>query len=119
MEESMLSTEERKKRMKSCDVCVKVVMQRYGGFNKKLTFSAICYFCPSLMIRRSPVQRIRGATRRYVCRFLTTVERHLKNVIYGIGFQVVIETIPPMMNALRMVWIVSKHYNTDEKVNCS
>jgi len=50
-------------------------------------------------------------------RFLTTVERHLKNVTYGIGFQVVIETIPPMMNALRMVWIVSKHYNTDEKVN--
>jgi len=54
---------------------------------------------------------------RFACRFLTTVERHLKNVTYGIGFQVVIETIPPMMNALRMVWIVSKHYNTDEKVN--
>ena len=50
-------------------------------------------------------------------RFLTTVERHLKNVTYGIGFQVVIETLPPLMNALRMVWIVSKHYNTDEKVN--
>ena len=53
----------------------------------------------------------------YACRFLTTVERHLKNVTFGVGFQVVIETIPPMMNALRMVWIVSKHYNTDEKVN--
>ena len=51
------------------------------------------------------------------CRFLTTVERHLKNVTYGVGFQVVIETIQPMMNALRMVWIVSKHYNTDEKVD--
>jgi len=54
-----------------------------------------------------------------ICRFLTTVERHLKNVTYGIGFQVVIETLPPLMNALRMVWIVSKHYNTDEKVNRS
>lgn len=49
-------------------------------------------------------------------RFLHTVERHLKNLTYGIGFGVVIETIPPMMNALRMIWIVSKHYNTDEKV---
>ena len=63
----------------------------------------------------SPVQHT--VTMPFACRFLTTVERHLKNVTYGIGFQVVIETIPPMMNALRMVWIVSKHYNTDEKVN--
>ena len=53
----------------------------------------------------------------FMNRFLTTVERHLKNVTYGVGFQVVIETIPPMMNALRIVWIVSKHYNTDEKVS--
>ncbi|KAI8783097.1 dynein heavy chain 10, axonemal, partial [Biomphalaria glabrata] len=26
----------------------------------------------------------------------------------------VIETIPAMMNALRMIWIISRHYNTDE-----
>lgn len=31
-------------------------------------------------------------------------------------FQVVIDTIPSMMNALRMVWIISRHYNRDERM---
>ena len=26
----------------------------------------------------------------------------------------VIDTLPSMMNALRMVWIISRHYNWDE-----
>ena len=30
--------------------------------------------------------------------------------------QVVSETIPSMMNALRMVWIISRHYNKDERM---
>ena len=30
--------------------------------------------------------------------------------------QVVIDTIPSMMNALRMVWIISRHYNRDERM---
>jgi dynein heavy chain len=51
-----------------------------------------------------------------IARFLMTVERHLKNLTYGVSFRVVMDTIPPMMNALRIVWIVSRHYNTDEKV---
>ncbi|KAM5191717.1 dynein axonemal heavy chain 10 [Mantella aurantiaca] len=49
-------------------------------------------------------------------RFLTTLERHLKNLTHGTGFNVVLETIPPMMNALRMVWIISRHYNKDERM---
>ena len=28
----------------------------------------------------------------------------------------VIDTLPSMMNALRMVWIISKHYNRDERM---
>ena len=28
--------------------------------------------------------------------------------------QVVIDTLPSMMNALRMVWIISRHFNRDE-----
>lgn len=49
-------------------------------------------------------------------RFLSTLERHFKNITHGATFQVVIETIPSMMNALRMVWIISRHYNKDERM---
>ncbi|NWR55804.1 DYH10 protein, partial [Bucorvus abyssinicus] len=47
-------------------------------------------------------------------KFLSTLERHLKNLTYGTGFDVVLDTIPSLMNALRMVWIISRHYNKDE-----
>ena len=49
-------------------------------------------------------------------RFLSTLERHFKNITYGANFHVVLETIPSMMNALRMVWIISRHYNRDERM---
>ncbi|XP_059165934.1 dynein axonemal heavy chain 10-like isoform X2 [Physella acuta] len=49
-------------------------------------------------------------------RFLSTLERHFKNITYGATFQIVTETIPSMMNALRMVWIISRHYNKDERM---
>ncbi|XP_033627732.1 dynein heavy chain 10, axonemal-like [Asterias rubens] len=49
-------------------------------------------------------------------RFLSTLERHFKNVTHGASFQVVLDTLPSMMNALRMVWIISRHYNRDERM---
>ncbi|XP_078277210.1 LOW QUALITY PROTEIN: dynein axonemal heavy chain 10 [Rhinoraja longicauda] len=49
-------------------------------------------------------------------RFLSTLERHFKNLSQGTKFQVVMDTIPSMMNALRMVWIISRHYNKDERM---
>nr|XP_026696380.1 dynein heavy chain 10, axonemal isoform X1 [Ciona intestinalis]XP_026696381.1 dynein heavy chain 10, axonemal isoform X2 [Ciona intestinalis] len=49
-------------------------------------------------------------------RFLTTLERHFKSLAHGAGFHTVVETIPSMMNALRMVWIISRHYNKDERM---
>uniref|UniRef100_A0A8C9QE97 Dynein axonemal heavy chain 10 n=1 Tax=Spermophilus dauricus TaxID=99837 RepID=A0A8C9QE97_SPEDA len=49
-------------------------------------------------------------------RFLSTVERHFKNITHGASFQVVLDTIPSMMSALRMVWIISRHYNKDERM---
>ncbi|ELU10552.1 hypothetical protein CAPTEDRAFT_221643 [Capitella teleta] len=49
-------------------------------------------------------------------RFLSTLERHFKNITHGATFQVVIDTLPSMMNALRMVWIISRHYNRDERM---
>lgn len=49
-------------------------------------------------------------------RFLSTLERHFKNICYGSSFHVVAETLPSMMNALRMIWIISRHYNKDERM---
>jgi dynein heavy chain len=46
-------------------------------------------------------------------KFLTTLERHFKNISSG-EFTVIVDTLPSMMNAIRMVWIISRHYNTDE-----
>eukprot|EP00762_Andalucia_godoyi_P000035 ANDGO_02235.mRNA.1 Dynein-1-alpha heavy chain len=48
-------------------------------------------------------------------KFLTTLERHFKNLSVG-NLGTINETIPSMMNALRMVWIISRHYNTDERM---
>uniref|UniRef100_A0A663MH87 Dynein heavy chain tail domain-containing protein n=1 Tax=Athene cunicularia TaxID=194338 RepID=A0A663MH87_ATHCN len=47
-------------------------------------------------------------------KFLSTLECHLKNLTYGTGFNVVLDTIPSLMNALRMIWIISRHDNKDE-----
>jgi dynein heavy chain len=49
-------------------------------------------------------------------RFLSTLERHFKNICYGTSFNIVTETLPSMMNALRMIWIISRHYNKDERM---
>ena len=48
-------------------------------------------------------------------KFLATLERHFKNITHG-SFSTIIDTIPSMMNAIRMVWIISRHYNTDERM---
>ncbi|OAE19678.1 hypothetical protein AXG93_1847s1410 [Marchantia polymorpha subsp. ruderalis] len=45
-------------------------------------------------------------------KFLTTLERHFKTICTG-PLPRVLETIGPMMNALRMVWIISGYYSDD------
>lgn len=49
-------------------------------------------------------------------RFLSTLERHFKNVSTG-ELSVVRDTIPIMMKALRMVWIISRHFNNDDRMS--
>lgn len=39
-----------------------------------------------------------------------------QNLTHGSSFSVVLDTIPSMMSALRMVWIISRHYNKDERM---
>jgi dynein heavy chain len=48
-------------------------------------------------------------------KFLGTLERHFKNIIIG-SMQSVQDSLPSLMNAIRMVWIISRHYNRDERM---
>nr|Q9SMH3.1 RecName: Full=Dynein-1-alpha heavy chain, flagellar inner arm I1 complex; AltName: Full=1-alpha DHC; AltName: Full=Dynein-1, subspecies f [Chlamydomonas reinhardtii]CAB56598.1 1-alpha dynein heavy chain [Chlamydomonas reinhardtii] len=48
-------------------------------------------------------------------KFLTTLERHFKNIATG-PLGGILDTLPPMMNALRMVWIISRHYSDDQRM---
>eukprot|EP00736_Rhodelphis_marinus_P002315 Rmarinus@m.3250 len=48
-------------------------------------------------------------------KFLTTLERHFKNISQG-SLTTIIDTLPSMMNAIRMVWVISRHYNRDERM---
>jgi dynein heavy chain len=48
-------------------------------------------------------------------KFLTTLERHFKSITSG-PLAGIVDTLPPLMNALRMVWIISKHYSDDARM---
>ena len=48
-------------------------------------------------------------------KFLTTLERQFKNLANE-GLNGVEETLPSLMNGLRIVWIISRHYKTDDKM---
>ncbi|XP_073386148.1 dynein-1-alpha heavy chain, flagellar inner arm I1 complex isoform X3 [Physcomitrium patens] len=45
-------------------------------------------------------------------KILTTLERHFKRLRDG-NLSGILETISPMINALRMVWVISRHYSED------
>ncbi|NXW70037.1 DYH10 protein, partial [Hirundo rustica] len=49
-------------------------------------------------------------------KFLSTLERHLKNLSTGTGLDVISHTIPSLLNALRLVWTMSWCYNKDERM---
>jgi dynein heavy chain len=49
-------------------------------------------------------------------KFLTTLERQFKNLASEEGFHVILETIPSLMNGLKMVWIISRNYKNIEKM---
>ncbi|TPX63919.1 hypothetical protein SpCBS45565_g06282 [Spizellomyces sp. 'palustris'] len=48
-------------------------------------------------------------------KFLSTLERHFKNIITG-SLNSVQDSLPSLLNAIRMVWIISRHYNRDERM---
>ncbi|NXP21053.1 DYH10 protein, partial [Scytalopus superciliaris] len=48
-------------------------------------------------------------------KFLSALERHLQTLARGSGSDV-LSTIPSLLSALRMVWVMSRHYNKDERM---
>lgn len=49
-------------------------------------------------------------------KFLTTLERQFKNLASEEGFSVIQETIPSLMNGLKMIWIISRNYKNIDKM---
>ncbi|XP_030593055.1 dynein heavy chain 10, axonemal isoform X2 [Archocentrus centrarchus] len=49
-------------------------------------------------------------------RFLKILERHFMNLATGANFGVILETIPPLMESLQIVWMMSGHCNTNERM---
>lgn len=45
-------------------------------------------------------------------KFLTTLERHFRSISSG-PFTGILDTLPLLMNALRMIWIISRYYSDD------
>ena len=45
-------------------------------------------------------------------KFLTMLERHFKNMSLG-DLSTTLETIPSMMNSLRLIWVISHHCNKE------
>uniref|UniRef100_A0A3Q1G9E8 Dynein axonemal heavy chain 10 n=1 Tax=Acanthochromis polyacanthus TaxID=80966 RepID=A0A3Q1G9E8_9TELE len=48
--------------------------------------------------------------------FLKTLERHFMNLASGANFGVILETIPDLMESLQIMWMISCHYNTNERM---
>ena len=48
-------------------------------------------------------------------KFLATLERHFEALHTG-PLEGIADVLPPLMGALRMVWIISRHYGDDERM---
>lgn len=53
---------------------------------------------------------------RDVSRFLSTIERHLKTLTFNNSFLEMTDAIPHIMEGLQLVWMLSRHYNKDERM---
>jgi dynein heavy chain len=68
----------------------------------------------SLEFQLSELNKIYSETKDNV-KFLGTLERHFKNIVTG-SLGSIQDYLLSLMNAIRMVWIISRHYNRDERM---
>eukprot|EP00505_MAST-04D_sp_SCG-Rhode-Island_P005314 Stramenopile-MAST_4_protein_5314 len=48
-------------------------------------------------------------------KFLSTLERHFKNISGG-NLSIIYDALPSVMNGLKLVWVISRHFYTDERM---
>jgi dynein heavy chain, axonemal len=68
----------------------------------------------SLEFQLSELNKIYSEAKDNV-KFLGTLERHIKNIVSG-SLGSIQDSLLSLMNAIRMVWIISRHYNRDERM---
>lgn len=69
-------------------------------------------------IQMNELSKLYGEAKDNV-KFLQTLERQFKNLNLASaadGLKGLEETLPSLMNGLRLVWIISRHYKTDDKM---
>lgn len=49
-------------------------------------------------------------------KFLATLERHFNTIASG-SLQAVADALPPMMSAIRMIWVISRYYGDDVRMS--
>jgi len=65
-------------------------------------------------VQYKELTRLLGESKEYV-KFLSTLERQFKNLATE-GLSGVEETLKSLMNGLRLVWTISRHYQQDKKM---
>lgn len=72
-------------------------------------------FLPSYEYQETELLRCLQESRD-VSRFLSTIERHLKTLTYSNNFLEMADALPHIMEGLQLVWMLSRHYNKDERM---
>ncbi|TGZ60763.1 hypothetical protein CRM22_008363 [Opisthorchis felineus] len=49
-------------------------------------------------------------------KLLSLLERYFKTLTFGTSFTVIADTLEPLMQALHMIWVLSRYYNNDENM---
>ena len=70
---------------------------------------------PAFLYHRNELDTYQAEARDNL-KFLSTLERHFKNITLCPTFQQATDSLPSLLNAVRMVWIISRHYNTDQRM---
>ena len=60
-------------------------------------------------IQNAAFQKLHAQAKDFV-KFLTTLERQFKNISRG-ELPVIEETLPSLLNGLKLIWTISRHIN--------
>ncbi|KAI9351727.1 dynein heavy chain, N-terminal region 1-domain-containing protein [Zopfochytrium polystomum] len=97
----------------------------FSGLHEQLNLPIVQTFMKMLARAQSPLStqlefQLQELNKFYTeakdnVKFLSTLERHFKNIVTG-SLVSVQDSLLSLLNAIRMVWIISRHYNRDERM---